>query len=132
MHIGGPYDFKVDGNPPPGYYNIFPADPHIYPRNDRSVAFVEESTVDMLASPNRDNNKTIAVLYGKGERRSQERRRPSEAKLDTPSPKRMKAAKSAKLIGDQANRVRDRSLEESGQDAQTSLIISGGGGVDTS
>ena len=44
----------------------------------------------------------------------------------------MKGAKSAKLIGDQANRVRDRSLEESGQDAQTSLIISGGGGVDTS
>jgi len=67
MHIGGPYEFKVDGNPPPGYYNIYPADRHIYARNDRGVSFVEESTAEMLSSPNA-GNKSLEVLYGKNDK----------------------------------------------------------------
>ena len=47
MQFGGKYEFKVDGNPPPGYYkDVAKADGLVYPRNDRSVTFVEESTIE--------------------------------------------------------------------------------------
>ena len=62
MHIGGPYQFKADGNPPPGYYNIYPADKHIYARADRSSVIREESTAEMLSSPAGAHG-SLAVLY---------------------------------------------------------------------